>query len=333
MIVRLRTITMIAVPVLLVGAGIWFFAHGTTPTAIGAGGLPLIKADTNPVKLPPEDPGGEVMPNADSTVLAAMSGEGADPSMQDIQPPSETGEKPMPAPAFAGLKTGFSAPAQVPERSIENLLDTSTPEQAPAPEQVEAGDKYVSGMEPTALEKPVQADQSAPKTEAAEKEKAEPVAASATKPVAPIPTATPPAKPQPPKPAPKKTQEPEAPKPQTEKAQTEKTQAAKSVAADVARAVKEDTAANGGSASGGTYYIQLASMPAGGDTAALWARLRAQFPTALAGLSPSYQQADIPGRGAYIRVQAGPLSQSAANDRCRAIRAANPGVGCLVVRR
>ncbi len=83
----------------------------------------------------------------------------------------------------------------------------------------------------------------------------------------------------------------------------------------------------------GTYFIQLSSAPKGSDTSGTWRQLQAKYPQSLGGLTPSYQPATIPGKGEFVRIQAGPMSRDEANKRCALLKQANPNGGCLVLRR
>jgi hypothetical protein len=372
--IRLRHLLGMGLVLALVGGGIWFFVEGTENSAVGAGGLPLIKADTNPVKLPPDDPGGEVMPNADSTVFTAMGAdETRDPSMENLKIPATP--KPEGASAdFAGLNTGFNVP-QAPEKKVESLFAngavSSEPMERPAREAAEVaaenaaqpkGD-YETGQaldmasdapapesqpepaQPVPAPKPVadntpappaptpivNADASAAQNqEAQEKAIAKDDAAeetTASAPAAGVPP-VPPSKPG----ADKKPESPKAAAPAPAPASKDTAgDAQKTVAQDVANEAYRHHAAPSAAQPG--YYMQLASTPSKEEAPRLWARLTKKYPNALAGLSPTYQTAAVPGKGDYIRVQAGPLTQDQASARCRQLHAVNPKGGCLVFKR
>jgi len=81
----------------------------------------------------------------------------------------------------------------------------------------------------------------------------------------------------------------------------------------------------------GGARIQLASVRAEAEAQREWARLLRQHGDVLAGLTPSYTNADLGERGVYIRLQAGPFPiPEAARAACETLRAR--GVGCNVVR-
>ncbi len=370
---RLRNVTLLLGCLAAGGAGMWLYASGTHGVGVGASGLPLIKADMTPVKIPPDNAENDVIPNADSTVFSAMGETAAvvDPSMENIAPP-QPDMTAQPAEAaktagFAGFRTGFSLPKPAPVKTeslfasdpalakdskyVTGLDSPALPEEtatvgAPRPIATESGkpvavkppqnivaatdtpensEPEAAPPEPAPLTEPAPAKtpetstvvtgQTAQEMEAQEKTLARP----SVKP--PVPPETKPAK-------------PEAKQPETkavEKAQTAKLAVPKPVeAAKPAPLTTPATVA----ANGGSYYIQLSSVPKGGDSARKWAQLQSMYPDALRGLGPSYQPVTIPGKGEYVRIQAGPVtSQGDANKRCNALRAEDPSGGCLVIRR
>ena len=81
------------------------------------------------------------------------------------------------------------------------------------------------------------------------------------------------------------------------------------------------------------YYIQLSSTPTQELANAAWARAQRLHPETLYGLTPRFQPLNIPGKGFFVRVQAGPLPLDEAKERCEAVRQADPRGGCLVVRK
>lgn len=385
--IRLRDMLVIGLVIALIGAGVFFFVKGQSSSAVGSGGLPLIKADANPAKLPPEEPGGDVMPNADSTVFSAMGLDNqTDPSMQGVKMPEDSNAQ-MPADSseFAGLRTGFAVPAE-PQTKTESLFDKATYGES-------GSSKYLSGFvedgaappsepvvepatEETAAAEPVKENKIVEVTEAPEEVKIAPNKVAEEKAVekaaekAPEPKKEEPKKEAvkeeaPPMPAPiteilpedtplpdvtdataaaqnleaaekaaiskPPVPEPAAPAPATGPVDQPKIEAPKP---DVKKIEEAPYKPNIPQSTGGSgYYIQLASSPAGGDLSTAWSIMKKKYATALAGLQPVYQNASVPGKGDYIRLQAGPMSQSEANDRCKALRSVNPKGACLVIKR
>lgn len=81
--------------------------------------------------------------------------------------------------------------------------------------------------------------------------------------------------------------------------------------------------------SGGSTYIQLASVKSEADANKQWAGFKAKNPE-LANLSLKVQQADLGAKGIYYRIQAGPLSPENASSACAAIK--SRGGSCLVAK-
>lgn len=81
-----------------------------------------------------------------------------------------------------------------------------------------------------------------------------------------------------------------------------------------------------------THFVQLASIRDQGEAAKAWGALQKEFSGLLDGFSYRALAADIPGKGTYYRIQAGPMDESAARRLCDSIKARKKE-GCLVVRR
>ncbi len=83
-------------------------------------------------------------------------------------------------------------------------------------------------------------------------------------------------------------------------------------------------------AASGSFRIQLAAHRDQAAAEGEWARLHKKFPDILAGLSPTYERADLGERGVFIRVQAGPVrDRVAAQGLCDRLKSA--GQGCSIV--
>jgi cell division septation protein DedD len=82
---------IVAVAVLLV-AGLWI-GHRLTRRGEGPGAIPILHADTRPIKVPPTNPGGMDVPDQDMAVLNPSKG---GPKVEQLLPPPET---PLPRPA------------------------------------------------------------------------------------------------------------------------------------------------------------------------------------------------------------------------------------------
>lgn len=82
-------------------------------------------------------------------------------------------------------------------------------------------------------------------------------------------------------------------------------------------------------ASGGSTYIQLASVKSEADANKQWAGFKSKNPE-LSNLSLKVQKADLGAKGIYYRIQAGPLSPENASSTCAAIK--SRGGSCLVAK-
>ncbi len=85
-------------------------------------------------------------------------------------------------------------------------------------------------------------------------------------------------------------------------------------------------------ATAGSARVQLASLPEQAQAQATWAALQRKFAADLGGLSANYERVEIPGKGVFYRVQAGPLKdRAAAQALCEKLSAQKQG--CIVVGR
>ncbi len=92
---------------------------------------------------------------------------------------------------------------------------------------------------------------------------------------------------------------------------------------------KAETAAAIKPASGGSTYIQLASVKSEADASKQWSAAKSKNPE-LAGLSMKVQKADLGDKGIFYRVQAGPLTPASATSACAAIK--SRGGNCLIAK-
>lgn len=78
-------------------------------------------------------------------------------------------------------------------------------------------------------------------------------------------------------------------------------------------------------------YVQLASIREEAEAAKHWESLKAKHGATISALQYRVVKADIPGKGIYYRIQAGPVGTTQAQDICGTLNAATPGT-CLVVK-
>jgi cell division septation protein DedD len=243
---------------------ITWYAYEAGQRQVNVASMPLIKADSGPTKVRPDDPGGIAVPNQDALVL---NDPGSTPNraaggIEKLLPPAEA---PLPKPApVAGAP---ALPASPPPPAIGPAPSRPSPAEAPAPRaSVEA--------------------QSAPGTMPAPQPIVAPPAPTQNQ-TASLPTAAPPAKP-------------------------------------AVTPVRPAAAGQGG------WRIQLAAVKTEQAAAAEWARIERANPE-LAALSMSTTRVDLGDKGIFYRIQAGPLSDSAAAERlCAELKQRKQG--CIVVK-
>jgi hypothetical protein len=112
------------------GGVIWFaYQNGRSPTH--AGPPPLVKAEPGPVKVKPDQPGGQEIPFQDSSVYDKLGQNGQKPKPEKLLPPTEA---PISRPAPAESSRVASAPLTVNGDSPLPAPDVSSPiALAPAP--------------------------------------------------------------------------------------------------------------------------------------------------------------------------------------------------------
>jgi SPOR domain len=281
------------------GGVIWFAYHDGRD-ANRSGMPPLVKAETGPTKIKPDNPGGQEIPYQDSTVYDRLNQNGQKPVAEKLLPPPEEPViRAPPAPVQPADAAGQSAVATPPPPPPNGAIIQQVI--APPPQAADALPPPVDVAAPTALAptpgaiviqpppvvppKPVQVAPPAPK----------PVAVAV------------------PKPEPAK-----APPPTSIAALIDEAGGAH---VPVAKATP---------AGGGSYRLQLSAVRSADAVPEEWARLKRRYPE-LAGMSNSTSKIDTPDKGTFYRVEAGPLDEAAAKSTCTRLR--GQGLGCIVVKR
>lgn len=94
---RLPAIALSGLLMVVFAGGLWFlYHHGSathSTTTTGEGGVPLIRADQQPTKVKPEQPGGMQIPDQNVSIYSEKPGV---PKVEKLLPPPE---KPIPRPA------------------------------------------------------------------------------------------------------------------------------------------------------------------------------------------------------------------------------------------
>lgn len=125
-----------------VGAwGAWYFWLSEWYGSDAEGDVPVIHADTTPIKVKPKDPGGMAVPDRDKLVYNRMNGEGAPATgMERLLPPAE---EPQPVPAVIA-PTAPTAPMN------SQTAPQVTPQPAPAAQPAPQVAQQVAPAAPTA---------------------------------------------------------------------------------------------------------------------------------------------------------------------------------------
>lgn len=276
--------------------------------------VPVVKADTAPIKEKPANPGGMEISHQDSTVFDPLQKSGNGAKVEKLAPaPEQPMDKNQAIKAEDQIKPIAASPNLPPKLDMQvkqtadgaEVIIPAAPAAkppvmarmaAPPPAAVSAVPRTPT---PAASLAPVKMAAAAPRPQP----KLQLLPQSAAKPQAAAPVAKPVAKPVPAvkKEAPKK--EAAQQKPKTEKV-----------------------------AAGGDYEVQLGSYRETADAKKDWPRLQKKYAAQLAGLKMRLVKADIPGKGIYYRMHAGTISKDRAHEICDALKATH-GEGCFVEKR
>ena len=285
---------LLAVLILAVFAGVAWYALSN---AAGPGGQqlaafepPLLKADPEPYKRKPEDPGGMRIPNQDKQVFERILPGPAPQQEERLLPkPEEPVARPVPAPAPPVAETATEEvapiePSEAPEQATAEQLATPAPAQPLPPPAVAALPRT-----PVATASIDTADSTGAAQESEDVAPGTPMIAGDGTPI-------PMEKPQ--------------------------QLAAVAPAAASPQAAPEMTA---------VYRLQLAAFRESAQALAAWQQLGRKFPEELQALQPHLVKVDIPGKGTFHRLQAGPFaSAEAAETTCQALKARKQD--CLIVK-
>jgi sporulation related protein len=268
--------------------GYYYMAEGPN------GAAPLIKADQQPFKIKPDNPGGMAVPDQDKEIYDRMGRADQSsvppPNTERLLPPPET---PLPRPAAV-------APAPTPVPPNPAVVAPPSPNPPPA-----APNANANAADPNLGGRVLGAPQSPRATTLAAAPPGAPAAAA---------SAPPAAVPAPPKPAPSA--------PAAAAAKPTPTQAA---------AVAPRPAPTPKSSGGPVMRAAIASLRTEADAKREWERQRRLYPEALAGVTPSYASVDLGGKGVYWRIYIGPPEASAAaRERCAVLK--EKKVDCFVAR-
>lgn len=258
--------------------------------------LPVMRSDETAYKIAPEEPGGMMVPNRDSTIFDTLSKE--EGKEKEVENLFDDAEKPV----NRDEALGKPAPAE------KETKDPATPVAEKTTDEKVTEEKTATAEEkPVTAEKEKSADTVAvPEDEsktATKEEAGSPPSSSQLSSVSgPAPKIV-----EDPAPAEVKTEEPAVSPVKPEKTEEE---------APVAT-------------TGGSSFVQFAAVKSEADAKAKWSKLQSSY-SFLSGLALHVQKADLGAKGTFYRVQAGPMPLTDAQDVCGKVKAAKGD--CLVVK-
>ena len=252
--------------------------------------VPIIRADTTEYKVKPTDPGGMNVPNKDSTIFETLKGK----QEADAKPENLLDDD---ADTKSAITPREAVAAKVEPTKTAPLVDLKLEKTGTPPDEA----LETALPQPVAkAETPVAAKPVSP---------AKPPEVKAETPVTPL-----------------KASSVIADLKKDNVTPAEKIAAAKAAKAPAKPAVKTDAKPVG---SGGSTYIQLASVKTEADVAKQWSSVKAKNPE-LGSLSMKTQKADLGEKGIYYRLQAGPLTPENATKVCAALKAR--GSSCIIAK-
>ncbi|NCO04326.1 MAG: hypothetical protein GW903_09065 [Alphaproteobacteria bacterium] len=306
---------MIAVGI-LIGA-IWSL-YPSGKDAQYAQNVPIVRAESKPLKYIPEDTGGMDIAHRDSTVFSGMGNEDDSPRIENLLADNDT-EEPLPrSQLFAGLNTDEdleSGDGVTQEQSDEEMgNDLIVQEQSQAVlTQIERPERVIPFEQETPLNNVEETIEDI--AEDIDSAGDEPAPSEVIMPVEPM------------------------KKPVQEKVADVKPVLKERKLNEVVDTVLDDenkivakpapvepAPEQVQAAPSGSHYVQLASVKTRMAAESEWTSLRAKY-----NLSSSYriQTKDLGDKGVFHRIQAGPYSKTTADKICADIKAKTPG-GCLV---
>lgn len=298
------------------GAIVWeAYNWGTGTTDVQE--VPIIHADSEPIKTRPAEPGGLDVPHQDKLVLNEITPDPAQPQVERLLPPPEVPRPPAPAatvalpesdmaPAGEAGKAEAEGQAAARDPAPESGTEVAAVQPAPDP-SAEAEGTTAAAAEPPAAAAQEPASDAAPAASSAATESfvAEPVTEA----------------PRPPAPA------AADPAPAAEEAQTAE-------AAAPAEPAKPESAESQTAAvpASGAFLVQLGALKSRAGAEREWGRLTKAFPELLGDRASRIQSVDVAGKGTFHRVQAGYFADRAsAAALCARFKARKQD--CIVARR
>ena len=325
------------------GSIVWL-AYVESAPRTASGEPPLIRAEAEPMKVRPDDPGGRVV--ADQGELRELIGEeelaGRPERLLPLpEEPVTPAEAPEPEPAEEAPREIETAEAAPPAGAEPGDAASAGEQVAVAPEQAEADAEPADATAGQASETEAQASAAldallaeVSRPQAAPAEDAAPAAEQPEPQVAPSPNRpAPPAETSPPQPAAQQPQPAEQPQPDAAPRDLAALDPEQVAPPQRAEPVPVVTAPDQQQAAGGnpSYRIQLAAVREEADARRAWNLFQSDLAETLSGLDPIIERADT-ANGIFYRVQIGPFANLAgAESLCEELKQRN--ASCFVIRR
>jgi hypothetical protein len=334
---RVRKILMASsglIGVLALGGALAFaYKIGGDSDIASTGKPPLIQADSRPVKVAPDKPGGKQFPHKNKKIYERLQGEKSQeverlvPRQEDVAAAataalatsqSSTGAQAQKLPAPGEKTSPAGTPRKVKTLTVrpDGTLEAASPRQkvvkappAQAAPQGSVPDGTVSMSFPQPLSSKPTVTASAPAPVSAPVPAPVPASAAAVKavtPGAPAPVAA----------TPPPVQKPLVPSAVTPAPAPQQIASAPAFAPAV---------------SGGKYVVQVASRKSQTDALAAFADIQQKYPRLLSGYRPIIKRADLGSKGVWYRLNVGPVeSKKVASSLCGSLKGA--GMRSCIVR-
>jgi len=276
--------------------------------------VPVISADSSPLREKPSEPGGMTVANQDSTIYNMISGESGSSGIERLLPPPEA---PVEAPSPVVGNINPPIPGSIPEPRRTDGQLALTPEEIRVLHQERRGNMVSSadaGIE--AMNQLTSAARSpsgaVSPTSDAEQAKAKPALAVAD------------------------SSEPEPMSKMAEAKASEEPAKLASNEADKAAAEVQKIAPAAGAASkpvavaGANRFVQLGAMKSEVAAQEGWKKLQKSHPSQLGSLKLSVKKVDLGSKGTLWRMRGGPVTSTQAAEICSALKASK--TDCMVVK-
>lgn len=294
------------------GAAGWYLLGDRFTSAESEGDVPIVRADINPAKVRPADPGGMEVPNRDKTIYEQLSpGESKEGKIERLLPPPEEPKAPEPV-AQPEPRPAASTPPPPPPAAPDPNAPLPRSPRALKPEPVTPQSPVPSAHEVEVARKPTEPAIAA-----------KPGSLQPPPPSAPVSRVETVGMQTQPAPAPTPAPAPVAPTPAPEP-QPAPVPEAKPVPAPVATPAAAAPAK-------GAYRIQIGALRTRAEAEAEWKKQQKAHPDLLGGLALTIVEVNVAGKGTFFRIRGGGLpSEDAAKDLCGKLTAKK--VACLVVK-